>query len=136
MEKIQIVYIYAAIATVASLTNLLLQFLFLRVYTGNYAVELSIIVATAVILPFKYVSDKKLIFKFTALGAVQNFWKFANYTFVSIFTVAIFWGIEYAAHLLVDHAPMRYLAGAFGLTVSFYLKYMFDRRYVFVKKTK
>jgi putative flippase GtrA len=133
MDKARVAYTYTAIATVASLANLLLQFLFLKIYTATYAVELSILIATAIILPFKYIADKKLIFKFIAVGPAQDFRKFANYTFVSIFTVAIFWGTEYGAHMFFGRDDLRYLGGAIGLGLSFYAKYQLDKIFVFEK---
>jgi putative flippase GtrA len=131
MRKHKTAYLYTAIAVTASCVNLLLQFTFLKLYAAKYAIELSIVVATAIVLPFKYLADKKLIFKFATHGVKQDAKKFANYTFVSVFTVAIFWGIEYSAHLISDNAAIRYSAGAFGLALSFLMKYQLDKRYVF-----
>jgi putative flippase GtrA len=131
MSKHKIAYIYTTIAVTASCANLLLQFIFLKLYTAEYAIELSIVIATAIVLPFKYVADKKLIFRFATHGVRQDAWKFANYTFVSLFTVAVFWGVEYSAHLIFDNAAIRYGAGALGLAMSFHIKYLLDKSFVF-----
>ena len=121
---------YTLIAVTASVTNLLLQFLFLRVYSSAYAVELSIAVATALVLPLKYLADKRLIFGFDTQSHRHNVSTFLMYSLVSVFTVAEFWGCEYAFHLAFDSDALRYIGGAIGLALSFFMKYRLDKRFV------
>lgn len=125
------IYTYTTIAVVASSANLFLQYIFLEFFKAAYAIEISIVVATAVVLPFKYVADKKLIFQYVARNIMHDFGKFISYTVVSVFTVIIFWGIEYGAHLIFEQDALRYAAGAIGLAISFLAKYNLDKKYVF-----
>jgi putative flippase GtrA len=131
MNRVSTIYAYTVIAVTASCCNLFLQYVFLQVYRASYAIELSIVAATAIVLPFKYMADKKFVFKFSAPNRAQDLLKFVTYTVVSIFTVAIFWGVEYAAHIFFNHPIARYIAGAVGLGLSFYAKYLLDKKYVF-----
>ncbi len=131
MSRNDIAIRYTAIAVTASLTNLLLQFLFLLIYANAYAVELSITIATALVLPLKYLADKHFIFCFVTRSHQHNLSTFLMYSFVSVFTVAVFWGCEYAFHLAFDSEALRYIGGAIGLAVSFLMKYQLDKRFVF-----
>ena len=130
MSALRISTVYTFISLVASCSNLILQYIFLTFYS----VEFSIAFATLVILPFKFIADKKLIFSFVPEKKIDNLLKFIAYTSVSIFTVTIFWGVEFAFHLYFEDVAARYLGGAIGLTFSFYLKYLLDKRYVFNSK--
>jgi putative flippase GtrA len=122
---------YVAIATVASSTNIFLQFLFVRLVDVPYAVELSVAFATALVLPFKYVADKKIIFKYHVEHVSRDIRTLIAYTLVSIVTVAVFWGTEFAFQYLFANEVLRYIGGTIGLGVSFYVKYRMDKRYVF-----
>ena len=122
---------YVTIAVSASALNLLLQWLFLRTYSGPLAVEASIIIATGIVLPLKYSVEKRWIFGFIPTDALQDFKKFCHYTLVSIITVIMFWGIEYSFHLAFHTDVLRYLGGALGLMISFGFKFVLDRKFVF-----
>ena len=50
----------------------------------------------------------------------------------SVFTTAIFWGVEYAFHLIFGTGTMRYMGAVIGLALGFYIKYQLDKNYVFV----
>jgi putative flippase GtrA len=122
---------YVAIATVASSTNILLQFLFVRFVDVPYAVELSVAFATALVLPFKYVADKKIIFKYRVDHVRKDLRTLIAYTLVSVVTVAVFWSTEFAFHYLFASEVLRYVGGIIGLAVSFYVKYRMDKKFVF-----
>jgi putative flippase GtrA len=122
---------YATIALVASATNLVLQSMLLLAYSGPLSVEFAAVVATAIVLPFKYVADKRFIFNFTALSPAKDLQHLALYSSASVFTVAIFWGFEFAAWRLLQTRSAQYVGGALGLAVSFYVKYVLDKRFVF-----
>ena len=51
---------------------------------------------------------------------------------MGVVTTLIFWGTEYAFHLIYDTDLMRYVGGIVGLAVGFYVKYQLDKKYVFV----
>ena len=61
---------------------------------------------------------------------------FVLYSFMGAFTIAIFWGFEYAFHIIFSTDSMRYTGGVIGLTICFYVKYMLDKKYVFVSNNK
>ncbi|HET6618998.1 MAG TPA: GtrA family protein [Dongiaceae bacterium] len=125
---------YTAIATSASMLNLLLQAIITWIYDGPLDVEGSIVIATGIVLPLKYSVERRLIFKFQPDSLLHDAKLFYLYTVVSVFTVLIFWCTEYAFHLIFEEDIMRYLGGAIGLAISFYSKYRLDRHFVFVRK--
>jgi putative flippase GtrA len=122
---------YAAIAVVASLANLALQRGWMAVYAGPFAVEAAAVLATGVVLPFKYVADKRLIFGFRPVSGLHDLEKLLHYTMASLVTVAIFWAVEIAAYRTFRAPAAQYIGGALGLALSFHLKYLIDKRFVF-----
>lgn len=124
---------YTSIAVLASTANLAIQAVLMGIYDGAMAIEVSMFLGTAIVLPFKYAIEKRFIFFFAATTTAEDARHFSRYTTVSLFTVLIFWSIEYAFHLLFRTDAMRYIGGALGLGCSFYLKYILDKRFVFFK---
>jgi putative flippase GtrA len=122
---------YCAIALVASLANLVLQGAWMGVYGGPFAVESAAVVATGLVLPFKYLADKRFIFGFRTVSALHDLQTLLHYTTASLFTVAIFWAVEFGAYGLFRTPAAQYLGGALGLALSFHAKYLIDRRFVF-----
>ena len=55
---------------------------------------------------------------------------------MGVFTTAIYWGVEYAFHLIFATDTMRYVGGVIGLAIGFYVKYQLDKKYVFVSGDK
>jgi len=82
-------------------------------YKGPYSVEVSILIGTAAGLPLRYLLEKR-----------------------GVFTTAIFWGVEYAFHLIFATDTMRYVGGVIGSAIGFYVKYQLDKKYVFVSGDK
>lgn len=124
---------YALFALIAIAVNIGCQALVIWLYQGVYAVQLSVLVGTAVGLPVKYVLEKRHIFGFESKSLAHDGQTFALYTFMGVFTTALFWGIEYAFHVVFQTDGMRYVGGAIGLTVGNIIKYRLDKRYVFRK---
>jgi putative flippase GtrA len=122
---------YTAIALVASLANLALQRAWMAAYAGPYAVEMAAVLATGLVLPFKYLADKHFIFGFRTTSAMHDLYKLLQYTTASLFTVAIFWAVEFGAWRAFGTPAAQYLGGALGLALSFHAKYLIDRRFVF-----
>jgi putative flippase GtrA len=60
---------------------------------------------------------------------------FVFYSAMGVITTFIFWGTEYAFHLIYDTDVMRYLGGIIGLSIGFYVKYQLDKKYVFVNSS-
>ena len=105
------------------------------VYEGPFSVEISILVGTAMGLPLRYFLEKRYIFNFTSKNLVHDGKLFIFYSAMGVITTLIFWGTEYAFHLIYDTDFMRYLGGIIGLSIGFYVKYQLDKKYVFVNGT-
>lgn len=54
---------------------------------------------------------------------------------MGVITTLIFWGTEYAFHLIYDRDFMRYPGSIIGLSISFYVKYQLDKKYMFVNSS-
>ena len=124
---------YSAIALAASALNLIVQVLIVHFYNGPFSISASIMLATALVLPIKYYLDKGIIFDFKSNNLVHDIKHFKKYVFVSIFTVFVFWGTESIFQAFFNTNTMRYIGGAIGLAISFYMKYQLDKRFVFKK---
>ena len=130
----RIALLYAVFAAIATVANIGCQALVIWIYKGPYAVQLSILVGTAAGLPIKYVLEKRHIFGFEAENLAHDGRLFFLYTFMGVFTTALFWGIEFAFHYFFATDLMRYLGGVIGLTLGYFIKYHLDKRYVFVHR--
>ena len=127
-----IAVLYAFFAGISTAINIGTQMLFNAVYSGPFAVELSIIAGTITGMPLRYVLEKKYVFLFKSDGIAHDGQLFVLYGFMGVFTTAIFWGVEYGFHLLFGSDNMRYIGGVIGLGIGFYVKYLLDKKYVFV----
>jgi putative flippase GtrA len=128
--KIAILYTLFAVASTA--INIGSQMLSIWIYEGPFSVEISILFGTAMGLPFRYFLEKRYIFNFTSKNLVHDGKLFVFYSAMGVITTLIFWGTEYAFHLIYDTDVMRYLGGVIGLSIGFYVKYQLDKKYVFV----
>jgi putative flippase GtrA len=131
----RIAVLYAVFAAFATVVNIGIQALVFWLYQGPYAVPLSIMVGTAAGLPVKYVLEKRHIFSFASDNLAHDGRMFALYSFMGIFTTALFWGIEYAFHHTFETDAMRYLGGVIGLALGYAIKYHLDKRFVFVPRS-
>lgn len=130
---VRIALLYVAFAIIATVANLGCQALVIWLYKGLFAVPLSIVMGTAAGLPIKYGLEKRYIFGFESDNFAHDSQIFMLYSFMSVFTTALFWGIEYAFHNAFGTDAMRYLGGAIGLTLGNIIKYYLDKRFVFVR---
>ena len=122
---------YALVSGLATAANIGTQAVSMWVYSGTYAVALSVLAGTAMGFPIKYVLEKKHVFDFKADNLGHDTRLFILYGFMGVFTTAIFWGIEFAFQYIYGTDAMRYLGGAIGLTLGSYIKYHLDKRFVF-----
>ena len=122
---------YALVSALAIAANIGTQAVAMWIYSGVYAVELSVLAGTAMGFPIKYVLEKKHVFDFKADNLGHDTRLFILYGFMGVFTTAIFWGVEFAFHFFFGTEAMRYLGGAIGLTVGSYIKYHLDKRFIF-----
>ena len=128
--KIAVLYTLFAVASTA--INIGSQLVSIWIYKGSFSVEISILVGTVMGLPFRYFLEKRYIFNFTSKNLVHDGKLFIFYSAMGVVTTLIFWGTEYAFHLIYDTDFMRYLGGIIGLSIGFYVKYQLDKKYVFV----
>ena len=128
----KIAVLYTLFAVVSTAINIGSQMVSIWVYEGTFSVEISILVGTAMGLPLRYFLEKRYIFNFTSKNLVRDGKLFVFYSAMGVITTLIFWGTEYAFHLIYDTDFMRYLGGGIGLSVGFYVKYQLDKKYVFV----
>jgi putative flippase GtrA len=126
-----IVASYAMFALIATVANITAQDLFIRAYQGPYDIFLSVVLGTGVGLVVKYVLDKRYIFRFRPKNAAHDGRTFVLYTVMGLVTTVIFWGFEFGFHLMSEHKGIRYLGGAIGLGIGYWIKYHLDKRYVF-----
>ncbi len=123
--------IYALLAAIATATNIGAQAGFLLVYSGVYAIALSIMLGTGIGLIVKYVLDKRYIFRFKAENTAHDSKVFMLYASTGLITTAVFWGFELSFHALFGTDQMRYLGGVIGLAIGYVTKYELDKRFVF-----
>jgi putative flippase GtrA len=122
---------YAVFAGVATGCNLGAQALMDIAYGGRYKLYTSLFVGTLVGLIVKYLLDKSLIFYDRTNGVVRRGWQFVRYALTGVVTTAVFWGFELGAYQLFHAQAARYLGGAAGLAIGYWLKYQLDKRLVF-----
>jgi putative flippase GtrA len=131
----KIAVLYSLFAGLSTVVNIGSQMLSMLIYSGAYAVEISIFMGTLAGLPLRYFLEKRYIFSFESKNIKHDGQLFILYSFMGVFTTAIFWGTEYAFHLIFTTDVMRYIGGILGLSIGYYIKYQLDKRFVFVNKS-
>ncbi len=131
-----IAVLYSLFAGLSTVVNIGTQMLSMVIYNGTHAVEISIFVGTLAGLPLRYFLEKRYIFSFQSNNIKHDGQLFVLYGFMGVFTTAIFWGIEYAFHLIFATDAMRYIGGVLGLTIGYYVKYQLDKRFVFINRSE
>ena len=128
----QIVMLYTFFALLSTVINIGSQMLSIWSYKGPFYIEISIFVGTAIGLPLRYFLEKHYIFSFTSNSLLHDGKLIAFYCAMGVITTLIFWGTEYAFHLIYGSDFMRYIGGIVGLSIGFYVKYQLDKKFVFV----
>ena len=123
-------FIYSAGALVATMANVASQELVWRLL-GTTALYYSMIAGTGVGLLVKYVWDKRLIFACRPASRAHDLLTFLLYASMGLATTAIFWAVELAFWYTFHSTGMRYLGGAIGLGIGYWVKYRLDKRFVF-----
>ena len=131
----KIAVLYSLFAGLSTVVNIGSQMLSMLIYSGAYAVEISIFIGTLAGLPLRYFLEKRYIFSFESKNIKHDGQLFILYSFMGVFTTAIFWGTEYVFHLIFTTDVMRYIGGVLGLTIGYFIKYQLDKRFVFVNKS-
>ena len=132
----KIAALYSLFASLSTVVNIGSQMLSMLIYSGVYTVEISIFIGTVAALPLRYFLEKRYIFSFQSKNIKHDGQLFVLYSFMGVFTTAIFWGTEYAFHLIFADDFMRYAGGVLGLTIGYYVKYQLDKRFVFIDRSK
>jgi putative flippase GtrA len=128
----KLVTLYILFAGLSTLLNITSQIVSMSIYKGTYAIEISILVGTLFGLPLRYFLEKRYIFSFKSKNLSHDGQLFILYSLMGVFTTVIFWGSEYVFHKLFHTDYLRYLGGVLGLSLGFYIKYMLDRKFVFI----
>lgn len=123
--------VYALLALIATVANLCVQDLSIRVWPGAFSVIIAMIAGTGAGLVIKYVLDKRYIFRFRARDAAHDSKTFMLYSVMGLATTVIFWGFELGFDYLFGTKHMRYVGGALGLAIGYVTKYYLDKRFVF-----
>lgn len=126
--------LYSLFAGLSTFVNIGSQMLSMLIYNGIHAIEISIFIGTLAGLPLRYILEKRFIFSFQPKDLKHDGELFVLYSLMGIFTTIVFWGAEYAFHLLFASDLMRYLGGILGLAIGYFIKYQLDRRFVFMHK--
>ena len=123
---------YTIFAVLATAANIGSQDIAIRLYSGVYAISLSVVIGTAVGLVVKYILDKKYIFQYQVKNIAHDTRTFTLYTLMGIITTAIFWGFEFGFEYLFHTKELRYLGGIIGLGLGYWMKYHLDKQFVFL----
>jgi putative flippase GtrA len=134
ITAIRIAVLYTLFALLSTVINISSQMLSIWAYKSSYSVEISILVGTVAGLPLRYFLEKRYIFNFKSQNLKHDGSLFIFYSALGVITTLIFWGTEYAFHLIYNTDFMRYVGGILGLSFGFYVKYQLDKKYVFVNR--
>ncbi len=135
-SSLNLMFRYISLAVIATAVNIGVQDLFVCNYNGNFAILASVIVGTVVGLLFKYILDKRYIFRFQARGVAHDAQTFALYALMGLATTLIFWAFEFTFHHIFETKEMRYIGGGIGLAIGYLAKYNLDKHYVFGTEAK
>lgn len=133
---------YTIFAAIATITNLGIQFLTIKIINimainflnNNLIVYVAMLTGTFFGLIVKYVLDKKYIFYYSVNSKTEDIKKFIIYSIMGIATTVIFWGTELLFHYLWKSDISKYIGGALGLLIGYTTKYFLDKHFVFKKK--
>ncbi|RWR31073.1 GtrA family protein [Sinirhodobacter populi] len=141
MRGLPLILTYAAFAALAIIVNLGVQRLVLATSlhwgfgAGGGPFVAAMFFGTLAGLVFKYVLDKRWIFADDSTGIKAHGRKFTLYTFMGIFTTAIFWGTESLFWYLWHTDTMREAGAVLGLCIGYVVKYWLDRTLVFTSSS-
>lgn len=132
MRTSRISLLYALFASLSIGTNLLCQWITVSIYHGRFYIGISMLIGTMAGLILKYALDKRWIFRYQTRSTAHEARTFALYTVMGLSTTAIFWGTELGFEWLFNSDLMRYAGGLIGLIIGYVVKYLLDKKFVFV----
>ena len=133
MNKRTLVLRYSAFCVMSIAANIATQAIALELYSGVFAIALSMAAGTGTGLTLKYILDKTFIFNHRFDSSLTEAKHFILYTSMGIITTAIFWTTEALFHAAFKSDEMRYVGAILGLIAGYLIKYQLDRKYVFTQ---
>lgn len=124
---------YAFFALIATLINLISQWGCLVLYSGYGALLVALGVGTFTGLVVKYYLDKNYIFIHHSDSLKNDSKLFLLYSLAGVITTCIFWVTEIAFDAIFQASQAKYVGGAIGLTLGYWIKYRLDKRFVFIQ---
>lgn len=128
-----LVFRYAFFCLIGSSINLTVQWICSRAFSAPLWVALA--AGTAAGLVPKYILDRNFIFEGHGATFREDTRRFFFYASFGLVTTLIFWGIEWSATLVSSHPAAQYVGGAVGLAITYTMKYLMDRKWVFGSST-
>ena len=129
MSRALLVPRYALFAVLATVANLMLQRLAIRISPTTMGYVLGLCLGTGVGLALKFVLDKFYIFGDRSQGLRRTGRSFLYYAATGIITTLVFAAVETAFWLYWE--AMREAGALLGLTIGYVAKYQLDRQFVF-----
>lgn len=124
---------YGFFAAIATMSNILAQEASFIVYHGDKSLEVSILAGTGIGFAVKYVLDKYWIFFDRTSNSAAEVWKILLYGLSGAFTTALFWAIEIGCWTVWSTDFAKYCGAVIGLGIGYVVKYLLDRRFVFLR---
>jgi putative flippase GtrA len=131
VSRLRLVVLYALFALLATLANLLAQWLVLLPSHGQARQIVALTVGTLVGMPLKYVLDKRYIFQVSTTGLLHDLRLFVLYGAMAVVTTVIFWGTELVFGHVTSSRLGLLVGGAVGLAIGYVIKYQLDKKFVF-----
>ena len=122
---------YVLFAVVATLLNLLFQYMSFQLYNGFASLYVAMAAGTGAGLLSKYILDKKYIFYHKPASKKNDAAKFFFYSLTGVFTTFIFWGTEIAFDAMFDVESAKYIGAVVGLAIGYTFKFFLDKTFVF-----
>jgi len=129
-----LVFKYTTFSIFAILINLLSQYSIFQVYPAKNSLYVAMFLGTLSGLLVKYYLDKRFIFYFHAKSRKKDIKTLMMYSIMGVITTIIFWAFELVFDMLYNNERAKYVGATVGLTIGYSIKYLLDKRYVFVNK--
>lgn len=123
---------YTLFAMFASIVNLATQAVVTKLAPWAPLMA-SVLVGTAAGFLVKYLLEKRWVFLDGYVSHVAELRKVIVYGLFSVGTTLLFWAIELGAWHLWRTDTAKYIGAAIGLGLGNWIKYLLDKRYVFLK---
>ena len=122
---------YSFFALIATIINLITQFISLAIYSQDFSLYIAMFFGTITGLIAKYILDKKYIFYYVVKDKKEDSQKFILYSIMGVFTTLIFWGFEIGFDYIFDSEIAKYIGAIIGLSIGYITKYFLDKKFVF-----